>query len=303
MVRFRVRFCVALGLLVCASFWTTFALAGELEDFQAARAAYDARRFEDAASLFGSMLGTSPTPNVKNDALRLECRKYLGASYFFLGKKNEGNAQFEKLLREDPTYTLDPAQFPREVLAAFAAQKKIVQAELAEKSRLARLEEENAKLKRTLEKTKASEARLVESSRYRIKRKEHSRWIGVLPFGIGQFQNGHKVGGYAFLIAQGLTFAGSIALFFTHLAVRNLAVPPLPGQPPRDGGIVYPTPAPSAAQQRYTQLEEGLRIANWITSIALGVLIVAGIADAQIRFVPYVEVREKRASAGFSWTF
>ena len=55
--------------------------------------------------------------------LVLESRKYLAATYLFLGRKSDAEGQLELLLRAEPDYVLDPLAFPAEFVKTFSEVK------------------------------------------------------------------------------------------------------------------------------------------------------------------------------------
>src|SRR5262245_16024546 len=102
--------------------------ANDFEDFGAARSAYDAQDYRRAAALFEALAG-GDTPTLTNKSLVLESKKYLAASYLFLKKLTVAELEFERLLRIDPEYQLDPLAFPEEVQRLFARVKTRLDAE------------------------------------------------------------------------------------------------------------------------------------------------------------------------------
>src|ERR1700755_276185 len=89
------------------------ARANDFEEFEAARGAYEAQDYARAVLLFETLAG-GDNPGLSNRSLVLESKKYLGAAYLFQGKLPEAEREFERLLRLDPQYMLDPLGFPEE---------------------------------------------------------------------------------------------------------------------------------------------------------------------------------------------
>jgi hypothetical protein len=92
--------------------------ADELSDFEAARRNYDKQSYAKAARGLESLVG-GVIPRARNPVVRLEARKYLGATYLFLGKDGDAREQFRLLLEEDPDYDIDPVAFPEAVVETF----------------------------------------------------------------------------------------------------------------------------------------------------------------------------------------
>src|SRR5688572_23098174 len=117
------------------------AQAGELEDFRDAQAAYEIHNFPLAITLFEALVGGA-TPQLTNPVLINESRKYLGAAYLIVGRREAAEAQFEALLTAEPTYELGAADFPVEVIELFAS----VRQALLERERI-EAERETARLR------------------------------------------------------------------------------------------------------------------------------------------------------------
>src|SRR3954447_26725303 len=94
------------GVLAC-TFWAApqGAKANDFEEFEAGRQAYESQDYARSADVFEQLVG-GDVPRLQNRSLVLESEKYLGASYLFLGKLNQAEQHFEKLLAMEPEYML-----------------------------------------------------------------------------------------------------------------------------------------------------------------------------------------------------
>ena len=248
--------------------------ADELSDFEAARRNYDRQSYAKAARGFESLVGGA-VPRARNAVVRLESRKYLGASYLFLGRDEDAREQFRLLLEEDPEYDIDPVAFPGVIVQTFQEVQLEVKAELAEKSALesARLQRERAgELEELIEQQQRTQA-LEELAMTETVEKRNSRWIAALPFGIGQFQNENRKLGIMFAVTESAFLAASIATFIGHNSLRD------------------ENPAPSELE-RAQRVERALRIGNWVSVGALLSFYIAGVVEAEVRFKPVI--RETR---------
>jgi len=266
----RVR---TLVLALVVGVWPVMtAQADDLADLETARALYDAQRYAEATERLERLLD-GDAPQRLNRAIALEARKYLAAAYLFTERGSDAERQFALLLAVDPEYQLDPALFPGEIRAVFAAVRvRLVREERERADRVERLETERraAEAARLL----AESARLAALRELALQEtvvEQHSRWIAAIPFGLGQFQNGHDALGTVLAVSEGLLAGASITLKILHDAL------------PTPSTFALLTPADQAA---VTNLELGYRAANLVTVGLLVVLMVAGVADAQLRFVP-----------------
>jgi hypothetical protein len=99
-------------------------------------------------------------------------------------------------------------------------------------------------------------------------RAEGSRWIAALPFGAGQFQNGDFALGIVFSAGEAALAGLSIATAVrTHLLTSHASNGP-------------PDLAALNSSLRTSVLTNQIAFGGW------GALTVAGIAEAQVRFVP-----------------
>lgn len=247
--------------------------AGELEDFQAARNAYEVHDYPLAITRFEELVAGTDH-RLTSDALMLESRKYLGAAYVLVGRREAAASQFELLLEADDAYDLEPDDFPIEVLEVWAAARErfLEERRRADEARLAA--DRRAHELSVIRDLVAFAERDVEIEI------ENSRWIAALPFGVGQFQNGDDGLGAFFLVAEGLTVASLAGTLAGYLYVLDLAQ----RAPPTSVFVREEAPG----------LLTGLSIGNWTSIAAFGVLAIAGIVEAELTFHPTHVVRHRR---------
>jgi tetratricopeptide (TPR) repeat protein len=259
---------IGVGLVVALLLLAPSAMADDLIDFEHARALYTKRNYSGAMHALQELVGSDP-PRVTERLLVLESRKYLAASLLFLGKRDEARAQFRLLLAQEPNYAIDPLAFPTEVVTLFEKVKADLMAQLeearAEQQR--RRDEEQRLAQERARKEQENLERLFRLAQESQTRSENSRWIATIPFGVGQFQNGHKSLGMALAVLEGLAAGASIATFIGHQQVAD--------------------DKPSRAEQREAdRVEEVWRVSNQASFGVFIALALIGIIDAHVRFVP-----------------
>jgi hypothetical protein len=264
------------------------ARANDLDDFQSAVAAYEVHDYVNAVALLEALVG-GDIPRLQSAALVLESRKYLAASYLFTNETAAAEQQFVRLLQQDPSYQIDPVGFPAEVEQAFSAVKIRWQRErAAAESEAARVEAQTRA--QESDRLRADEARHTELQRLadtvRVERVS-SRWLAALPFGVGQFQNGHADLGYVLAISELALATTSAVTWFAHALLekehdRIVAE--------RDSSL------PPKEIDRANFEVELARTVNRVSVVLLAAVIVAGVVDAQWRFRPTTatEVRRSR---------
>lgn len=266
---------ILLSALLACVLYDNRAFASDFDAFQQARDAYEVADYALAGRLFESLVG-GDTPALNNPTLILESLKYLAVSHLFLGNQAEAKASFRRLLAREPTYSLDPMEFPEEVQRVFKqVLEAVAQRQAAERNQV----ELEAQQKRNEEEVHADQQRaqreallrLATTDRVEIRR---SRLPTLVPFGIGQFQNGDDTLGALLAISEGALVAASAITYALH---RDL-----------DGQL--PTPA-----ERSEAIYRGraLRYSNQISMAVLAVVAVAGIVEAQLSYRP-TEVHKRR---------
>jgi hypothetical protein len=261
------------------------ARADTAADLEKARAAYLAHKYDDAEArlrpLLDALLDAKSRGHDDPDSIA-DARMYLGAVLLAESKRDDANAMFEKLLLEKPDYQPDTLRVSLEAINAFIDTRKRLNDKLTaiteERIRLA--EAERVKADEARKKAEARTAMLEKAAGEEVFMEKTSRWLALLPFGVGQFQNGQKALGYTFLSGEALLGAGSIvgaALMFYNSGQTQAAV--LRG----DGTA----PAYNARAQE----------AAWAGDIfGAGFLLAAavGIVHAELTFVPEKVTVRKR---------
>jgi hypothetical protein len=241
--------------------------ANDFDQFQNARAAYESLKYEVAADLFQGLLASAPVMDRR--PVVIESRKYLAATYLFLGRKADAEAQLELLLRAAPDYVLDPVAFPDEVATTFAAVKTRLEQELArdqrERSRVATAQQGKQQLAADQEHGRLR--RLIELASVERVEQVRSRWVAMLPFGIGQFQNDHSGLGLVLAVSEGSLLAIGTVTFILHESLRHQ----------------HPT---LALRDNARLAEAAFRYTNQISLGLFAAVAVTGIIDAQLRFTP-----------------
>lgn len=251
------------------------AQASELDQFQNARAAYDSLNYELAADLFTGLLAEASANDRR--PLVIESRKYLAASFLFIGRTVDADRELRVLLEVEPDYVIDPLEFPAEVQRAFARVKTELNERRAEDA--ARRSAEEAASRHARERAQLAERerlqRLVDLARTERTVEERSRLLGMIPFGVGQYQNGHDGLGLLLAVTEGVLLAGSITAYAFHENLRD--------QIPAD--------------DRYDDARLAEAASRYINQISFGlfaVVAITGIVDAQLRFRPTRVIEARR---------
>jgi tetratricopeptide (TPR) repeat protein len=256
-----------IALLLCGG----MARADDATELERAKTSYDAGRYAEGADRFREMLNQD-SPNALHSANAIErARAYYAACLIALGRTDEANEQFEKLLRSDPRYRLDPVVFPGEVINRFIDVKARLSSEIEAADRVrtearAKAEREQRAYISNLQRLASQESVVV----------QHSRWVAAVPFGVGQFQNGQEGLGFAFLIGEAILAGTSITAGVIHMQL-----------------IADYSRAPTSVNyDDFVSRKNATLDLSIYSSAALAVIALGGIIQAEATFVP--QVREIR---------
>ncbi len=205
-----------------------------------------------------------------NDAMM--CR---GATLVGMGKTAEAVELFEKIVRSDRSYEPDPAVFPAQVATVFfdartSAEEKIRKDQEEEARRAKeRREQEAAAAAAQVERMKALEKLATQDHVVEVNR----RLIALLPFGVGQFQNGKNGLGWFFLSTEALLVAGTLVTGGIYLAQYENAQ-------------AANQSLNSFVAQQYLDRVDQARTVNLLFNGALLATYLAGVIEAEVTFVP-----------------
>jgi tetratricopeptide (TPR) repeat protein len=259
-------------VVLAASMAAAPARADDAAELERAKAAYDAGRYADGVERFREILNAA-SPNALHEPSAIErARAYYAGCLIALGRSDEADAEIEKLIRSNPVYSPDPVAFPSKVIDRFIEIKSRLKQELetASRARAAAEQAAKAKIERQEREYIESLQRLASQETVVVR---NSRWIAMLPFGAGQFQNGQEGLGYAFLVAESALAVTSIT--------SNVIWHGLIAQYSNE-----------VDHQQFTSKVNTAYDVNLYSTGALAVLALAGVIHAQLTFVP--EVRETR---------
>jgi hypothetical protein len=202
------------------------------------------------------------------------------ASLLALKRDAEADAQIARILRQNPLYAPNPAMFPQEVVDRFTTVKGALRPELdaiaQQKARDELSRRVSAQKVHDADEKWIAEIQRLAAEERRVE--PNSRWIALVPFGVGQIQNGDLRLGIAF--AAGEVLLGGASLV-TVAIVNKLAS----------------TNVNANTQIDLTKLNNQLRTAvtvNQITFAGWAALTVAGVIQAQVGFVPERTTIQKR---------
>jgi hypothetical protein len=273
------------------------ARADDRSDFEIAEARYKSGNYEEAADRFRALLAKPLDSSVPGYRERVQlhriARPLFAATLIGLGLEEEADGVILTHLRDDPGYAPTPGQFPAAVSDRFirvrAANRDeldrirqgIIKRERQRKVALARYQSEREKWVNTLEELASEETATV----------TRSRWLAVVPFGVGQFQNGDVGLGVFFAASQTLAIAGTIGFW---VAADDLVETHRQGE---RFNCVSDASNATGQEVLCSDLDDRyslFRTLNWVSLASAVVLTGAGILEAQLAFEPETVTQKKR---------
>lgn len=263
------------------------ALADDAQALELAKNPFDAGQYAEAHARLSAILdptlppcdaGPSPTGHCHLTDLDLieRARALDAASLLALRRDSEADVLIGAILRRNPNYGPSPAMFPQEVIDRFTTVRLSLAAEL--RSILEQRELDEARKQLAARKAREAEEKwIAEIARLAARERwvePNSRWIALVPFGIGQFQNGEVRLGILF--AAGEAALGGASLVTVALVNRLAAINP---NQPTYGNRPIDFPAINSQMSTLTAV-------NRVTFAAWGALTLAGIVQAEVAFVP-----------------
>jgi tetratricopeptide (TPR) repeat protein len=259
--------------VVCVVAYGGPAHADAQSDLEKAHNAYVAHKYEDAEARLRALL--DPRSGVLKDADNIaDARMYLGAALVAQNKKAEAEVVFERLLRDKPDYQPDMLRVSLQATDALidvrSRMREELAASMAEKVRQA--QEEKARIEGERLRAAQHLAMLEKLAGEETVTQIDSRWIALVPFGVGQFQNGQTALGWAFLTSEALLAIGSgvsQVLTFYNESQMNAAI--------RTG---------SSTAAGYHARAQDAYVASTLFTAGFALVALAGIIHAEATFVP-----------------
>jgi tetratricopeptide (TPR) repeat protein len=189
-------------------------LPSAVEAMNRARVTFEYGEYPQASKLLAALVEAGRFESL---TLRAEAYQLLGLSLFYQGRRGEAYSAFLEYLFLDPDGHLDPFMVPPAAVSFFEQVKKEAEAKLApiraqkqaelERRQKAAAEEAERRRQRELEEERRRLQQLTPSVERRVVQREF--WVSMMPFGIGQLQNGDKTLGITLAIAQVIAGAAS----------------------------------------------------------------------------------------------
>ncbi|HEY3360144.1 MAG TPA: hypothetical protein VGQ83_43230 [Polyangia bacterium] len=180
-----------------------------VSQFNAGRRAYEKKEYARALGYIRPLL----YPNILLGAEEqiVDAHRVLGVSRFMTDDREAAKREFVSLLGYRPDYVLDPGADPPAAVSFFETVKR----ELDERARAARERQQREEERRRIEEALARRP-VVYVDRTQVLERvvdRRARWPHFLPFGYGQFENGQRHKGWAFLGGQAALAATSLTAF------------------------------------------------------------------------------------------
>jgi hypothetical protein len=183
---------------------------GAQDKLQQARANFDYRNYGPAADLAQELIDNRALERTSD---QIEAYRILGLSRFFQGRTEESRIAFINLLSLDPDFQLDPFYVPPQAVSFFErvrADNQTLLQPIRERRRAAQeaLRQEEEARARLLAQGQAAQPQIVREQIVRP-----SPAVALLPFGVGQFQNGNTALGVTFAVTEAVAAITSVSCY------------------------------------------------------------------------------------------
>ena len=189
-------------------------LPSAVEAMNRARVTFEYGDYPQASRLLAALVEVGRFESV---SLRAEAYRLLGLALFYQGRRGEAYSAFLEYLFLDPDAQLDPFYVPPAAVSFFEQVKKEAEPKLSpiraqkrgeqQARQKAASEEADRRRQRELEEERRRLQELTPSVERRVVQREF--WVSVMPFGIGQLQNGDRTLGIALATAEVIAGAAS----------------------------------------------------------------------------------------------
>ena len=174
--------------------------------------AFDRGEYARAIEILRPLL--YPEIRLESEGQIVQAYRMLGVAELFQGNSDAAAQEFRKLLQVRPAYRFDPLLDPPQVVDLFNAVLRAHEAEVGA------LEEKQREAARARQRDREQCEKLRAGPTVVEKRfGRNSLVVNLVPFGAGQFQNGHRRKGWAFLTVETVLAAASVAALATNFAL------------------------------------------------------------------------------------
>lgn len=237
----------------------------------------EAAKYEDCVARLDRLLDPNGARPLTNPDVVETARIYHATCLIGLGKPELADVPLRDAIRANPQMRApDSLVFPPRVVERFLRVREGLYLELqaAEQEAIANARREAAEKQRRENDQRARMQALEDLARQEILIVENRRWIALLPFGAGQFQNDDRSLGWAFLGTELVLGAAALTALGVHTHLQANA-----------GEVLN--------RQRSVSPSENDRAENWflalkLTTYGLVGVHLLGVAEAQLSFVPQV---------------
>lgn len=240
---------------------------------------YEAGKYGDCADSLSHLLSGESAHPLRDPDVIENARVYHAACLIGSGQTQLADEPLRAAIRQNPQMKApDSLLFPPQVIDRFLRVRQTMfdVIKKAEDDRIKRAQELAAQQEARAKRERARVAALERLAEQETVSTPRSRWLALVPFGVGQFQNGDKPLGYVFLSSEVLLAATTLTALGveTHLVLAT-------------SQLDKPDPSNNTRNQ------------NWKTALEyssyawLGVSLI-GIIEAQISFQPEQRQIKKR---------
>jgi len=274
-------------------------LAAPSPELKRARDRFEFGAWADCAAIVRQWLSTHPAAA---EAEQVSALQMLGISEWNLGDRQQARTAFVQLLSESPDHKLDPFLVPPAIVEFFEEVRREHEPQLGPLRDRKRALREQERLAEEARRRLLAEERVRSGPPTKIVRVEERNYIlNWIPFGAGQFQNGHRAKATAIAASELVLGAVNIGAILLHNQIVDNA----------DNKCPFSQPAPLCKRPPYRDSARAnlftVDVVKYASAGLFWLVYGYGVWDAHRYYVPRVETeispRERGATLSLRWDF
>lgn len=254
---------------------------GEEGELRRAISLYDSGQYDACVDAFQELLEPEGARRLRSPSKIESAGVYYGSCLIGVGRTLEAEAVFRRAILDNPQMkTPDSLLFPEAVVELFLRVRESMMDEIR-RAEQKRMQDAEARASREIDLRQREMVRveqLMKLAENETVIERHTRWLTLVPFGTGQFQNGNRGLGWFFLASETAVTSLFISSMYLSAWYSSKNV---------DG-------VPSERRRELSAARENAYLVGTFSGWGLFGLLTAGLVEANVTFVPETKLVRPR---------